>query len=676
MPVNDISKPTSFYLNNATIPDAVADEINARGKANPASKWKVSKKPWMSLTSFSSEPMPIAGYEKRKQSDFYDKAASGRLVASPVLQSIEVNTTGTNGSMKKSTVKFTLYSLDQLKKAQRAYFVPGLTAFAQWGWNMDSDGGAITKLSATSFESWNKGQVDIQEKIKTEKGCIDAMLGVISDFNWSFDPATKSYSCDITIDSPGKAYVSGPIDVSNKGAAGCAGKEEDDKGDGNGNWMKVALKDIAERNIRENHPWKIQRIYAGGSVNLDEDAKEDTSWWDNVTGFFGSPTMNYYVTWNWWESTIISGMAPVTDGHAKSKVLKSVGVESHMIKWDKGFVWRLDSSESRMKCPAGLPYASADPWVCLIPGRFHWLGGNATGGDNGSSFGIKKAAGLQGALPAVHGDGYLYLGRVLLNTFFLWKTFQDSKTIDEYVLKVARKVNDVCGGFWNIELVDDPSDPSTMRIIDKNYVPNITTYPKLNIYGNTSCRNWGMSTEIPQALRHSIMMGTQRRTKKGAKNTDEPQGAYFDYAEGIKDTMMGNQKLDDSLNFGEKCRPDSGGTSKSGDGEAADPKKALEDAMATLADNRDDEAVDEVKGAMKAYWNKKAPPTDVGGTVVPIGFDGTFDGIGGLHWGMMFTTDQTSSVLAVNHQFQVTSIKHSVSQQDWTTSIETALRIG
>jgi len=47
-----------------------------------------------------------------------------------------------------------------------------------------------------------------------------------------------------------------------------------------------------------------------------------------------------------------------------------------------------------------------------------------------------------------------------------------------------------------------------------------------------------------------------------------------------------------------------------------------------------------------------------------------------LHWGMMFTTDQTSSVLAVNHQFQVTSIKHSVSQQDWTTSIETALRIG
>ena len=665
------------YLTGTALPSAVANEINARGKASPAGKWKVSKKPWMSLTSFSNEPMQISGYEKRSQSDFYDKASSGRLVATPVLNSIDVNTTGTNGSMKKSTVKFTLYSLEQLKKAQRAYFIPGISAFAQWGWNMDSGGGAVTKLSATGFKSWNAGQKDIQTKVETEKGCIDAMLGVISDFNWSFDPATKSYSCDITIDSPGKAYISGPVDVSNKGAAGCAGKEDDDKGDGNGNWMKVALKDIAERNIRENVPWKVKGIFAGGSVNLDEDAKEDTSWWDNVTGFFGSPTMNYYVTWNWWESTIVSGMAPVAPGHDSSSNLASLGVETHQLKWNKGFVWRLDSSETRMKCPSGMPYASADPWVCIIPGRAHWVSGNATGGDNGSSFGIKKTAGLSAALPAVRADkGYLYLGRVLLNTFFLWKTFQDSKTIDEYVLKVARKVNDVCGGFWNVELVDDPSDPSTMRIIDKNYIPP-DVGPKLNIYGNTSCRNWGMSTEIPQALRHSIMMGTQRRTKKGAKNTDEPQGAYFDYAQGIKDTMMGNQELDKTLNPGEKCRPDSGGTPKGADGgEAADPKKALADAMATLADNRDDEAVDEVKGAMKAYWNKKAPPTDSGGTVVPIGFDGTFDGIGGLSWGMMFTTDQTADVLKVDHQFQVTSIKHSVSQQDWTTTIDTALRIG
>lgn len=59
--------------------------------------------------------------------------------------------------------------------------------------------------------------------------------------------STVFMSCEITIDSPGKAYASGPVDVANKGAAGCANKEDDDKGDGTGNWMKVALKDIAEK---------------------------------------------------------------------------------------------------------------------------------------------------------------------------------------------------------------------------------------------------------------------------------------------------------------------------------------------------------------------------------------------------------------------------------------------
>jgi hypothetical protein len=661
------------YLTGVSMPAASVTEINARGAVSPNSAWKVSKKPWMSLVSFSSKPMTIAGYEKRTQADFYDKAASGRLVAAPTLNSVDVNSTGTNGSMRKGKVKFTLYSTDQLKEAQQAFFIPGITALVQWGWNMTSDGSPVTRLSTTSIKSFSEGQKDVVAKIAANNGGMDAMLGIISDFNWSFDPGSKSYSCELTLDSPGKAYISGPIDVANKGNAGCAGKEDDDKGDGSGNWMKVVLKDVAERNIQENTPWSPNG-YCGGSVNLDEDAKEDTTWWQDVTGFFGSPTMNYYVTWAWWESSIVSGMSPVSDGHSAASALTDVYGDTPQAKFPGKHVWRLDSSESRMKVPPGLPYASADPWVCLIPGREHWKGNNATGGDNGSSFGIKKAQGTNGAPAAVFSGGYLHLGKILLNTYFLWNTFQDSKTIDEYVLKVAKKVNDVCGGFWNLELVDDPNDPSTMRIIDKNFVPDVAA-PKINIYGNTSCRSWGMSTDIPQALRHSIMMGTQRRTKKGAKNTDEPQGAYLDYAVNIKDTLMGEQELSTKHNPGEGCDESGGGTKKTKTLDPADLKTVLQDAMATLADNRDDEAVDEVKGAMKAFWNAQAPPTDQGGSVIPIGFDGTFDGIGGIHWGQLFVTDQTSAVITVTHKFQVTGVKHSVSQGDWTTSLETALRI-
>lgn len=663
------------YLTGIPMPTAIVDEINARGTKTGASDWKVKKKAWIKLDSGSSSPYSIGGYEKRSKSDFYEEASSGRLVAKPTINSADINTTGTNGSMRKGTVKFTVYSMSQLKAVQKSYFIPGLSCLVQWGWNIKSDGKAVSRIDLSTIKSFSSGQQKVQKHIKAQKGCMDAMFGVISDFNWSFDPSSKSYSCEITLDSPGKAYISGPIDVANKGAAGCANKEDDDKGEGTGNAMKVMLKDVAEKNIEENKPWKVDGVYFGGSVNLDEDAKEDTSHWKQFTGWMGlSTAQNYYVTWAWWESSIISGMSPLSDNHDPSSALASLG-NTPQKTWSKKHVWRLDSSNSRMKCPTAPPYASCDPWVCLIPGREHWLGGNATGGDNGSSFGIKKTVGVNAAPGAIKAGGYLELGKILLNTYFLWNTFLDSKTIDEYVLKVARKVNDVCGGFWNIELVDDPLDSSTMRIIDKNYVPDVAA-PNLNIYGNTSARSWGMSTDIPQALRHSIMMGTQRKNKKGPKNTDEPQASYLDYADGVVDRFLGGQTLDNGLNPGEGCTGD-GGTAKAGDGaEIKDPEAAVKDALATLADNRDDESVDEAKGAMKALWNKKTPPTDNGGAVIPIGFDGKFDGIGGIHWGQLFITKQTSTALGnIKHKFQVTSVKHSIDQSDWTTSIETALRI-
>ena len=52
------------YITGRQLPDYVKNEINSRGEALPSDKWKVSKKPWMTLTSFSSEPMPLADYEK------------------------------------------------------------------------------------------------------------------------------------------------------------------------------------------------------------------------------------------------------------------------------------------------------------------------------------------------------------------------------------------------------------------------------------------------------------------------------------------------------------------------------------------------------------------------------------------------------------------------------------
>ena len=655
----------SYRLTGGAMPGTITTELANRGTSNKDSAWRVEKKAWMQMSSNSSfDEMKIGGFEKRGltgQNGFYD--STNPMVVQPVMNGISVNSTGTGGSMRKATVTFTLYSLDQLKKAQKGYFIPGLTALVQWGWNIDSGGKATSRISGTPGTSFQSAQAKIFSHLGSNPS-MDAMLGLISTFNWSFDPSSKSYNCELTLDSPGKAYISGPVDISNKSDGGCVSKEAEDKGDGTGTWMKVALKDIAERNMLPDTPWRPGGVHCGGMLSLDEDAKGDATWWSMVTGFFGSSKPNYYVTWAWWESAIVSGMAPIAAKYAPNSDNKLLG-DTPQKNWDAKHVWRLDSSQSRMKCPGGMPYASADPWVALIPGRFHWSANNAN-----SVGGIKNWQGLPTSMPTI-ADGHLELGKILLNTYFLWNTFLDCKTIDEYVLKVANKVNDVCGGFWNIELVDDPMDASTMRIIDSNYAPPKNGAPSITVYGTKSCaRSWGISTDIPPALRNSVMMGSQSKSGGKANSNNQPNNAYLSYAKDVYDKLMGKQELETELKPSEMC---ANGETKNH--KPADLKQAAKDALTNLADNRDDESVDEAKGAMKAFWSGPKAPADNGGCIIPIGFQGTFDGIGGMNWGQLFTIPQASPLLPPDYAFQVTSVKHTVSQDDWTTSIESALRL-
>ena len=60
---------------------------------------------------------------------------------------------------------------------------------------------------------------------------------------------------------------------------------------------------------------------------------------------------------------------------------------------------------------------------------------------------------------------------------------------------------------------------------------------------------------------------------------------------------------------------------------------------------------------------------------MPIGFSGTFDGIGGIQWGENFKVKEIGSSLIVYAAFSVKSISQDVSIKDWTTSLETQLML-
>ena len=171
-------------------------------------------------------------------------------------------------------------------------------------------------------------------------------------------------------------------------------------------------------------------------------------------------------------------------------------------------------------------------------------------------------------------------------------------------------------------------------------------------------------------------MATQRNQTTGNANTNEPQGSLIDYADGITDSMVGKQTLSGVRYKNEKCK--TGKVKNGGDNVSqASLRGDCYTAFAALADNRSDETVDSALGAMKAFHGKKGKnaPQSFGGVSIPLGLDLTIDGIGGLSWGYLFETDYTPKVISKTHAFQTKGVKHTIGQDDWTTSIETALRI-
>lgn len=651
--------------NGGPLPGGIASEIHARGAASPASAWKVNKRPWIKLVSNSSAGMTIFNPTGTWTVGGMHET-SGRIVPKPTCTGVEISSTGTTGAMRKGTIKYKVFSISQLKQARNAFMIPGMTAVCTWGWNIKSDGSGIIHFPGNLGKSMAAASNAILDWSSGNNYCTDGIFGLISDFEWSFNDSDGSFDCSVTMESAARAYASTDIHVASKQTCGCKNDEDTEKAEGVGGWVKQALKNIAEQEIEKGEAWSPDG-FCGTAIALDEDAKEDAGFFSALTGFFGAAKENFYVTWDWWESyCITSGLAP-QGANFTPNAAAAKGSIKNQGKFGK-HVWWLDSSDVYVQ-KRDKPWFSADPWICMIPGHYHWDSENAKGGGSSGNFGILSTGGLPTSW-TVGPEGGGALREILLNTYYLWNTYLNSDTVDQYVMAVAKGVSDACGGMWNFELITDPRAPEIMKVIDTNKMAKASG-TSLKVWGNdTAVRSWGMSTNIPQALKHSIMMGSGY---KGGKVNDGkyPVKTWNMYGSDVTDNLYGTLSLEDQCKAAEFCVK---GEQKSS--AAGNAHEALLLAAAELADNRDDEAVDEAKGALKAYWQVEDNPADtVGEVTIPVGFDCTFEGIGGFQWGHMLSPDRVMGLVPNAKAFQVTEVKQSVSITDWTTTIATALRM-
>tara|TARA_R110000744_G_scaffold150098_2_gene263246 strand:- start:783 stop:1622 length:840 start_codon:yes stop_codon:yes gene_type:complete len=271
-------------FNGMALPKWIQSVFITRGKQGGWTAWKAEKRSWMKLVSNSSQGLgTIDGFKSGwTVENMYREGDGGVIAAAPSIQSCDISTTGTAGSMRRAKVTFKVYSTKQLKDAQKSFFIPGMSVSILWGWNMESSGKSVSSSPKVSGRSLHTIQTAINKWSKKEKGSCDGLVGLVSEFDWSKSAGGgadgKGYDCSITLESPAKTFMSGEVKIATPKNCGCQSGGDTNSAP-KGGWVKQALKNQAEAYMRAKGPGATWSDSSGNkmgtSVKYDQEYDSD-----------------------------------------------------------------------------------------------------------------------------------------------------------------------------------------------------------------------------------------------------------------------------------------------------------------------------------------------------------------------------------------------------------------
>ena len=132
----------------------------------------------------------------------------------PGITGLKVASKNTYGTLMQAEVNFSVWSLEDLERAELLYFRPGYSALLEWGHSVYV-GDSVDDIEYAGKESiiypdkgffQSKSMVTIDKAINDKrdesKGNYDGMFGYITNFSWSFRP-DGGYDCSVKIVSKG-----------------------------------------------------------------------------------------------------------------------------------------------------------------------------------------------------------------------------------------------------------------------------------------------------------------------------------------------------------------------------------------------------------------------------------------------------------------------------------------
>ena len=614
------------------------------------------------------------GKLKGKFNDVYTKfdgeGASWRPM--PGINGIQVSTKGAMGSIMSAQVSWTCWTFEQLEVLEKFFMTTGGTTSLEWGWStpFQYDHATFADVACDALTA-------IGDTIETGNGNFDGMVGTISTFSWT-GRADGGFDCTTNIVTTGGTLSEASINLKPKTTVA--------DGDGTADSVKEDVDSLTIKEYLKNIHLELKTLTKSGDEEGDWKSLKNISYGgDDLT----------FVSWGWMEDNIISRFYGMTN-NKKTMDYRSLIFNKSAAKYES------------TKCiypKSEINWRSIDPGVFMFPEHL------PRGSSNFEKF----------KHPSFKETGQIR--NLAVNVNAIQSAFENADTVRDGYLNLLSAINSSGCDIWDFQLSIDDYNSCRLLVKDLNYgenpvskwIDNKSTADNPNgvfffpaFQKDSIVKTQTLEAKVPSSLAITAMYGStpEEITGKSGEEADKALGMLYQVGSAKDKCLLG---LDTPKDFGlmsaspteelkaggapkaqttSKGDTDanvSSGTTQAGganknatdnnSGGGKDSNTSKEDPPAPTKWQevpKDERLSGDFEKVMKAEVRKKSQEEI--DFLMPLTISLTVDGVGGIRFGNVFSSEYIPEKYKTRSLFMVTAVTHQVGADNWETTFQGTMR--
>lgn len=682
----DRSKSTNQYLNSNNVWVKLSSSVN---KATTDAVFKGSAPPACGSNSLAKSLVltggTLKGTDMRAGIGFGSKTSAGSTAyhnspttgfkPMPGITSVNVKAKNTFGTLKEATVKFKVFSREDLDDIETLYFRVGYTALLEYGHTVYLSNSKKVELATNSNTVGgffgNSGNDTIPGQItkirNSTNGNYDGIFGFISNFNWTLQ-SDGSYDCSVDIIS--KGIILEGLMTSNVSTHATT---EEQKAE-----AKEKAAEEAQQEAKSIYAYiqtRLESVTAdkreGGLIDLLKEAKANSfanqlSKNHPVVGFKASVGEgNYPFTRLFYNSNFILN-------YIQLGALLDIVNKFDMMKDHQGNTicnFDIYSQEQYRTFPN---HFTCDPLNVILPkmpgGDFSFAKAEITA--DGKTFPLTAKA-------AEKGSSSLCTS-IMVSTYLIKGTLEDlidnpvekGVGVYEFLKNLLAQINFSLGGINTLDIHYD-DDTKTHTVVDRGMPPKGTRPREIKVSGlSTTVSDISVVSEITSEMKSMVSIAAQGNT--GNYNDD------------MSNLLKFNKGCVDRHNWSKG--QDKNGNSKTAQQKAAEDRTAFIERFKKAWENLNKKQVinpeywSELRNEASSELNRSyqfyaAKNNKSSGIPIPIRMNLTLKGISGFKIGSTFTVN--TDIIPSKYKsfaFYVMGVDHTIDNGGWSTNVSAYLR--